>query len=302
MGVVFTNGIPETKEKIMSIYFTDSDCEIWWTDVDKYKINFLPMPYSVNGKEYAYDMGRNTDFHALYELTRKGAMPTTSALNPNDYVEAFEPFLKKGEDILYVHFSSELSGTFDHLKVAMVELKEKYPDRTIRTFDTKSICYGGGVVALEGAKLHAMGFSDDEIIGRLEVLKKKVRIEFMVDSLSHLRRGGRVSAATAIFGSMLNIKPILCCGQDGKLVKLTTQKGKIKSMNYIADHVCDTYDFDMDQELYIMDADDPELAEKAQEIITSKMGDKVKIRRLPIGPVIGAHCGPGTVGMVWFAR
>lgn len=286
----------------MSVYYTDSDCEIWYTDVDKYNIKFLPMPYSVNDQEFAYDMGRNTDFHALYELTRKGAMPTTSALNPNDYIEAFEPILKSGEDILYVHFSSELSGTFDHLRTAMVELKEKYPDRTIRMYDTKSICYGGGRVALEGAKLHQQGLSDDEICERLDVLKKKIRMEFMVDSLSHLRRGGRVSAASAIFGTMLNIKPILCCNQEGKLVKLTTQKGKIKSMDFIVERMLDTIDLDTSDEVYIMDADDPDLADKAEEMVRAKMGDKLKIVRHQIGPVIGAHCGPGTVGLVWFAK
>lgn len=286
----------------MSVYFTDSDCEIWWTDVDKYKINFLPMPYSINGEEFAYDMGRNTDFHSLYEKIRKGAMPTTSALNPQDYIEAFEPYLKKGQDILYVHFSSELSGTFNHLKVAKEELKAKYPDRTIRTFDTKSICYGAGVIALEGAKLHQQGLTDDEICARLEKLKKKLRVEFMVDSLLHLKRGGRISATSAVFGTMLNIKPVLKCDEFGKIVKIGTQKGKLKAINFIVDRVCSSYDYDINQELYLVDADDKELADKAEQIINEKSNNKIKIRRLPVGPVIGAHCGPSTIGFIWFQK
>lgn len=286
----------------MSVYFTDSDCEIWWTDVDKYNINFLGMPYSINGNEFKYDMGRNTNFHELYEQVRKGAMPTTSALNPQDYIEAFEPYLKQGEDILYVHFSSELSGTFNHLKVAQTELKEKYPDRTIRTFDTKSICYGAGIVALEGAKLHAEGKSDDEICATLEEMKKKLRVEFMVDSLSHLRRGGRISATSAVFGTMLNIKPILKCDEFGKIVKIATQKGKIKAIDFIVLRIADSYDFNADQELYLVDADDKELADKAEAMIKAKVGERVKIKRYPVGPVIGAHCGPSTIGFIWLAK
>lgn len=286
----------------MSVYFTDSDCEIWYTDVDKYKINYLPMPYTIDGVEYKYDMGRNTDFHALYNKMRAGAMPTTSALNPQDYIDAFEPFLKSGEDILYVHFSSELSGTFDHLKVALNQLKEKYPQRTVRTFDTKSICYGAGVIALEGAKMHAEGKSDDEICSRLEELKSKLRVEFMVDSLSHLKRGGRISSTSAVFGTMLNIKPILECDKNGKIVKLATQMGKVKALDFIAKRVVSTFDYDMNQELYIVDADDKVLADKSVELVNQKSGNKIKIKRLPIGPVIGAHCGPSTIGFIWLQK
>lgn len=286
------------KGEVMSVYFTDSDCEIWYTDVDELGINFLPMPYLIDGKEFAYDMGRNTDFHALYEKMRGGAMPTTAALNPQDYIDAFEPIFARGEDILYVHFSSELSGTFNHLRTALNELKEKYPERKCTMFDTKSICYGAGVIALEGARLHKAGLSDDEIIARLEELKKRLHIEFMVDSLSHLRRGGRISATSAVFGAMLGIKPILKCDKNGKIVKIATQKGKAKALAFMADRAAASFDYS--RELYLVDADDKVAADLAEKILREKLGDKIKIRRLPVGPVIGAHCGPGTIGFIYF--
>ena len=97
----------------MSVFFTDSDCELWYTDVEKYDINVIEMPYILDGEEKCYDMGKNTDFKYMYDRMRAGAMPNTAALNPNDYINYFEPVFARGEDILYVHFSDKLSGTFE---------------------------------------------------------------------------------------------------------------------------------------------------------------------------------------------
>ena len=286
----------------MSVYFTDTDCEIWFTDVDKYNINYLAMPYTICGKEYPYDYGRSTDFKDLYGKVRAGEMPTTSALNPQDYIDAFEPYFKKGQDILYVHFSSELSGTFNHLRTAYEELKEKYPERKITMFDTKQICYGAGVLAFEGAKMHNEGASDEEIINRLTVLRDKVRTEFMVDSLSHLRRGGRISGASAVIGTMLNIKPVLECNREGKIVKIGTQHGIKKALEFMVDRMVKCFDFDMEQEIVLADADEPKNADYMESLIRKKLGEGVKIRRLPIGPVIGAHCGPSTIGVIYYSK
>ena len=115
----------------MSVFFTDSDCEIWYTDVDKYNIKVLGMPYILDGEEKFYDMGRNTNFKHMYDRMREGAMPNTAALNPQDYTENFEPVFAAGEDIFYIHFSDKLSGTFNYMQTALTELKEKYPDLEI---------------------------------------------------------------------------------------------------------------------------------------------------------------------------
>ena len=285
----------------MSVFFTDTDCELWYTDAEKYNINIIGMPYTLDGVEKFYDMGKNTDFKAMYDRMREGAMPITSALNPQDYIEYFEPVLKSGQDILYVHFSDKLSGTFNYLALALNELKEKYPERKVTLFNTKSICVGAGFQALEAGKLHAEGKSDEEIIAFLRDFSPNVATKFVVDSLSHLKRGGRVGVATAIVGGLLNIKPLLKITDEGTIEKYATAKGMKKAVLALVED-CAENARELDKyPLYVIDADNEAMGEFAVKALKEKLGEKVNIVRYPIGPVIGAHCGPGTVGFVYFA-
>lgn len=283
----------------MSVFFTDSDCELWYTDVDKYNIKVLNMPYTLDGEEKFYDMGRNTDLKHLFDRMRAGAMPITSALNPQDYMDAFEPIFARGEDILYVHFSDKLSGTFNYMTNALNILKEKYPERKVTLFNTNSICYGGGIQALMAAKMHSEGKSDEEIVKRLEEVSPHIVMEFVVDSLSHLKRGGRVSAATAIVGGLLNIKPILKMTEDGKIEKFATAKGMKKAILTIVESCVQRASKTDEFVITIIDADNKDMADYAEKLLKEKLSG-VEINRLPIGPVIGAHCGPGAVGIVYY--
>ena len=123
----------------MSVFFTDTDCEMHWTDAEKLGIHVIGMPYTIKNQEYVYDYGKNTNIKEFYDMMRSGEVSITSALNSEDYINYFEPIFEKGEDIFYVHFSSELSGTFNHMQVALETLKEKYPDRKVTCFDKKNI-------------------------------------------------------------------------------------------------------------------------------------------------------------------
>ena len=284
----------------MSKFFTDTDCELWYTDVDKYDMNIIEMPYTLDSEEQFYDMGRKTDFKKLFDRMREGAIPSTSALNPQSYVDYFEPHFKNGDDVLYVHFSDQLSGTFEYMKTAYAELKEKYPERELKTFNTKNISLGGGFIALEAAKMHKAGKSDEEIIEFLEEFAPKVNMVFVVDSLSHLKRGGRISGASAVIGSMLNIKPILKITEEGKIEKCATAKGMKKAINVIVDEMVSKIEKTEEYSVVIMNADNKELADYAEKVVREKMGEEVNIAHYPIGPVIGAHCGPGTVGLVYY--
>lgn len=285
----------------MSRLFTDTDCEMWYTDAEALGLEVIKMPYILDDEIYYYDFGKNTDFKKLNNRMREGATPRTSALNPNDYVEYFEPVLKAGEDILYVHFSDKMSGTFNYMKLAIDELKQKYPDRTIKTFDTKSICFGSGIQVMEAGRLKALGLSDDQIIEKLEEFSKHSCMYFVVDSLTHLKRGGRVSSATAIVGGLLNIKPILKINDDGEIVKVGTGKGLKRAISSIVLEMKENVLDVEKQVVYVLDADNEALGEWMKKEIETQISGAV-VQRYPIGPVIGAHCGPGTVGVIYYGK
>lgn len=282
----------------MSVFFTDTDCEMWFTDAEKLKMNVIGMPYTINGQEYVYDFGKNTDFEAFYKEMRAGKVATTSALNTQDYLNYFEPVFKSGEDIFYVHFSSQLSCTFDSMHKALEILKEKYPERKLIEFDTLSISIGAGIQAIEACKLHNSGASDEQVLEFLKTFREKIGLYFYVDSLQYLRRGGRISAVSNVMGTLLNLKPILTVTDDGKLEKLTVVKGKKKAIDFLYEKFNKEYLNDDKYEIYILDASNKEVGDELAEKIRNS-GKNVKIRRFEVGPVIGAHAGPGTVGIIF---
>ncbi len=283
-----------------SVFFTDTDCEMSYTEAEELGMHVIGMPYTINDVEYVYDYGKNTDIDKYYNDMRAGAVATTAALNTQDYLNYFEPVFAEGKDILYVHFSSKLSGTFEHMAKAIEILKEKYPERKITTFDTESICGGAGVQAIEACKLHNAGASDEEVIRFLTEFKNKVRVYFYVDSLQYLKRGGRISAVSAVFGTMLNIKPILSVN-DGKLDKLTTVKGVKKALEFITDKFAEEYLEDEKYDVWVLDADNRKVGDELAERLR-QTGKKMNLRRYFIGPVIGAHAGPGTSGVIFVAK
>lgn len=284
-----------------SVFFTDTDCEMHYTDAETLGINVIGMPYTIKGQEYVYDYGKNTDIKQFFTDMRNGEIATTAALNSQDYLNYFEPVLASGKDILYVHFSEQLSGTFNYMRTAINILMEKYPDRKITCFDTGSICLGAGIQVIEACKLHNAGASDEEVVQFLTEFKNKIGIYFYVDSLQYLKRGGRISSVSATFGTMLNIKPILSVDGEGKLDKLTTVKGTKKAIDFLYEKFVTEYDNNPDREVFVIDADNKVIADELAEKIRSS-GKNVTIRRMDIGPVIGAHAGPGTVGVVFVKK
>lgn len=282
----------------MSVFFTDTDCEMHYSDAESLGMHVIGMPYTIKNQEYVYDYGKKIDIKKFYADMRSGEIATTSALNSQDYINYFEPVMASGEDILYVHFSSNLSGTFDYMQTAINILKEKYPERKVTVFDTKNISLGAGLQAIEACKMHNNGATDEEVVEFLEEFSKKVKVYFYVDSLQYLKRGGRISTVSAAFGSMLNIKPILTVTDDGKLEKMATVKGTKKALDFLYEKFMSEYNNDDKYEIFIIDADNKEVGDEFAERIRNS-GKNVAIRRVPIGPVIGAHAGPGTIGIVF---
>lgn len=283
----------------MSVLLIDADGELWYTRQEELGVDCIKMPYAYNNETYYYDLGKNTDFRRFYDAVRGGTVPTTMALNPQEYVEILEPYFQKGEDVLYVSFSHAMSGTFDHLQTALKQLKEKYPQRKCTVFDTKSISLGAGIQMEYAAQLKNSGATDEEIISALEKFTDRVAVYFVVDDLNHLKRGGRLSGFAAFAGTLLQIKPILSMDAKGGLSVLQKVTGKKQALRTIADKVAAELT-GTEYSVYIVDADDPSEGDALAKLIKEKRPE-AKIVRQAVGPVIGAHCGPGTIGVIFIA-
>ena len=282
----------------MSIFFTDSDCELWFDKVDAENIRFFPMPYVVNGEEFFYDMGRNTDTQAFFDKMRKGATVKTCALNMQYSIAAIEPIYAEGEDIIYVSFSHKMSGTFNSLDMALKKLKETYPDRKTTVEDTKSISAAGGLIAYEAAKLHNAGASDEEVVAFVEKFRERVKCYFTVDDLIYLKRGGRISAVKAALGTLFKVKPVICT-MNGALENVDRFKGRFRSLKALADYA--QSDVDESYPIILVDADSPDDAAFVRERLVTDH-PSAELWTYPVGPVIGAHCGPDTVGVIFVAK
>lgn len=282
----------------MSVLFCDSNCELWYKEQEKLGIKYISMPYTIEGKEFYYDLGKNTDFFAFYDKVRKGAIPKTSALNVNDYIEYFEPVLQKGDDIFYITFSHKLSATFEQMDIAINELKAKYPKQKITIFDSCNISMGAGIQVYRAAVLHNKGMSDENLLTELESIRAQTKVLFIVDDLVYLKRGGRLSNAKAILGSFLNLKPILSVTVDGKLESIAKIKGRKKAIETIINQMI-ADGINTEFPIVILDADCFEYAEILSDKLKNALGNNINIWRQPIGPVIGSHCGPDTLGLIY---
>ncbi len=285
----------------MSIFFCDSNCELSYKKVDELGIKVIGMPYNIDDVERDYDMGRKTDFVDFFTKIQNGLMPKTSALNKQNYIDYFEPVLAGGNDIIYVHFSHNLSGTFEFMNSAIEELKEKYPERTIKTVDTLSISMSAGLIVYEAAKLWKSGSTDDEIIKWVEENRQHYTAYFVVEDLNHLKRGGRLTSTAALFGTMLNIKPILKIDSDGKIIKDGTERGRKKAILYMINKVKELGSNIADHPIVVLNANAPKGGEELKAEVL-KVVPEADIWEQSVGPTIGSHCGPGTIALVFHCK
>lgn len=281
--------------------FCDSNCELWHTTVKELGLNLIRMPYIIDNEEYFYDMGENTDFKAFFDKMRKGATPKTAALNEFAYTEYFEPILARGEDIYYVTFSHAMSGTFNAMQTVIAQLKEKYPDREIRYKDSKSISLGSGFVSYYAAQKYKEGATMDELDAYLDEIIDHVGVYFVVDDLTYLHRGGRVSGLSKVMGNLLGIKPILHFNDEGKIVNIQKVKGFKKALAALLSYMS-TMGEELDKyKVFVLHADCEQEGKDFVNAIKDQFGD-LDVTLQPIGPVIGAHCGPGTIGLIFHAK
>ena len=224
------------------------------------------------------------------------------ALNPEVYKEKFEPFFKEGKDILYVHFSAAMSGTFNSMQLAYKELKEKYPERNLYEIDTKGITVLSLNIALEVAKLYKDGKSVEEILAWAKEEVDRFTVYFFAEDLKFFRRSGRVSGLAAFFGTLASIKPLMYMGNDGKMATVGKVRGRPAAMNALLQYVEDLGDDLEHHKTIVAHSDAEDVALELEKRLKEKYQDKIDTMVVEINPTIGSHCGPSAVGICFHAK
>lgn len=284
------------------VFMTDSDSDLHYTQVDEMQIPVVRMPYMLEGKEYFDDMGRDSDPKSFFDKMRAGAAPNTSLLPTPAYLEYFEPILKEGHDILFLAFSSELSATIQNIYAAREELMQKYPGRKFLVVDTMSISAPQANLILPAFELYKQGKSMEEVAAWVEANKMRSQAWITVEDLKYLKRGGRISGTAAVMGTMLDLKPIVVMGKNGKIVPAEKVQGRKKAMRVLAERTAENIENPESQTMIIMHADCLEDAQRLEELIRQKVPAIKAIRTIMVGPVIGAHCGPGTLASCFLGK
>ncbi|MFA5676726.1 MAG: DegV family protein [Christensenellales bacterium] len=280
---------------------TDSDTEIPLYFADKYDMPVFLMPYTVNGQERLFDLGRDTDIIGFYKELASGADAITSTRPPADIVAFFEEIIKKGKDILYLSFSSALSGHYELVLMARNEVLEKYTDARIEVVDTLRISMGAGVLVMAAQRLLDQGKSMDEIIEWVEDNRHRAHAWFSVDDLNYLKKGGRLSGAAAAIGTMLGVKPILKINHEGKIVPADKVKGSKMVLKFFLGTVMENVQNPKEQTAYVLHANNIEAAGSLKTLIEQNVGFK-EICIQDVGPVIGCHTGPGVLGVIFMGK
>ena len=279
------------------VIVTDSSADLPADLVRELGVEDHPLSFTIQGKTYRnYPDGREMAPGAFYQLLRSGGMATTSAVNVADYTAALEPLLQEGKDVLLLVFSSGLSATYQSSVIAVEELREKYPDRKLFTVDTLCASLGQGLLVWHAVEQKRKGASIEAVRDWVEENKLHLCHWFTVDDLHFLKRGGRISAATAVVGSMLSIKPVLHVDDEGHLINVAKARGRNASLTALVDHMEQTAIDPAGQTIFISHGDCLADAQKVADEVRRRMGVKdIVINH--VGPVIGAHSGPGTVAL-----
>lgn len=286
------------------VLFTDTDTDI--TPEVARELGYsglISMPYTVDGKEiFPYEDFDAFDAHAFYDSLRRGTLPKTGGINPERYYNYFEPFFKAGKDVLYVHFSGAMSGTFNAMRIAEAELYKLYPDRKLYTLDTKGITICSLGIVKEAGDLYLSGKSVDEILKWAETEVDKFATYFYADDLKFFGRSGRVSNFSATMGSILGIHPILNMSGDGMMKSVAKARGKFNTLKKIRDYVVDLEENIKDHRVIIGHTDAIGIADTMADMLRDKFGDGLKIEFTDVNPTAGSHCGPDCIGVCFHAK
>ena len=284
------------------VIVTDSSCDLPAELAQELELAVLPLTLTLGGKEYAnYLDGREIGFSEFYGRIRQGEAAGTAAANLEGYLSIMEPILQAGKDILLLVFSSGLSSTYQVSLLAAEELSQKYPQRKILPVDTLCASMGQGLLVYLAARQRGEGKSLQEVRDWVEKEKYHLCHWFTVDDLMYLKRGGRLNAATALVGTALGIKPVLHIDNEGHLINMGKARGRRASLTALVDKMAELAGEPQGQVAFISHGDCLEDAKAVEQMLKQRLGVK-KVIISYVGPVIGAHTGPGVVALFFLGK
>lgn len=277
------------------VILTDTACDISAELLKEWNVKELDLTFHFEDDNIECE-GRKMPIKDFYNRMREGGIAKTAAINPDSFMTVFENELKNGNDILYLAFSSGLSTTFNSSNIAMNELREKYPERKMITVDTLCASAGQGLCVYLAVQKQREGATLEEVAEYIENIKLNISHWFTVDDLVYLKRGGRVSPTVAFVGSVLSIKPVLHVDNEGHLINMAKARGRKNSLSALADKYGELRNNEISDAVFISHADALSDAEYLIDLIKSRYDTDVNIIT-DIGPIIGAHAGPGTIAL-----
>lgn len=285
--------------KILLMTDSCSDLPIQYTRENN--IVVLPFSYHFKGEDHVDDFGKSISYGSFYDEVRKGEMSSTSQINSYTFIDEFKKHIEEGYSIIYIAFSSALSGTYSNACMAREEVMSQLPSADISVIDSRSASMGLGLLVYYACEKLKEGMSKDELVSWIEANKLKINHWFTVDDLHHLKRGGRVSSTTAVIGTLLEIKPILHVDNEGRLIPVSKVKGRKKSIKSLVEELKSRIVDPENQVIGISHGDCEEEARLLEKLIRETVNIKGVVFSY-IGPVVGSHSGPGTIALFFFGE
>lgn len=279
----------------------DSACDLPLSYVKENEIEIVPLTVNIKGTFYKDDLGVSITYDDFYKAIRAGELTSTAQVNIYSFEETFKKYVEEGYAIIYIGLASVLSGTYNSARVARDNILEKYPEANINVIDSTVVTMGIGILINNAKNMANKGKSPEEIVTWVEENKSRVNHAIVLDNLAHLKRGGRISGATAAVGTLLGVKPTLYINRDGSLSQGPKVKGRKKAISYLLNELREKGENLENQVIYIAHADSKEDALG----LKNKILEEFKVKDIivnDIGTVIGTHAGPDALAILFLGK
>lgn len=283
------------------IIMTDSCCDLPIDYIEKKKISFVSLPCILEGEEYLDDFGKSLSIKTFYAKMRSGSIPKTSQPNAMAFFKVFKEITSQNKAVLYIGVSSGLSGTYNSANIAKNMILDEDKDAQIVNIDVLTASLGQGLMVKKAVEMHEGGARIEQIVSYIEMTKLNLNTYITVDDLNHLKRGGRISAAAAVFGIMLHIKPVLTINDEGKVISILKVRGRKNVINKLVEIVLEKIENPEEQTIAICHGDVLEEALKLKDMIL----ERIKVKDVLInyvGPVVGTFGGPGSLTVFFIGK